>query len=49
MICNHLGMMYWNLDTEEWYCGRCGETTDSPPEGWTEEDIAEAKGETLDD
>jgi hypothetical protein len=45
MNCNHLGMVYWADDTEEWYCKRCGDTLDNAPEGWTEEDIAEAKGE----
>lgn len=44
MNCNHAGMIYWDSDSEEWYCKRCGETFDDPPEYWTEEDIADAKG-----
>lgn len=45
MSCSHNGTIYWDSNTEEWYCRRCGEAFEEAPTGWTQEDIADAKGE----
>lgn len=45
--CNHLGFVYYDLDENWWYCQRCSETDIDEPEGWTAEEVYEAKGLTL--
>ena len=45
--CNLLGFVYYDLDENWWYCQRCSETDIDEPEGWTAEEVYEAKGLTL--